>query len=217
MGLRFCARGNVQIQKKPDASPCEYTRVRPRTRFQDDRETSSRNEDTMLLLVFRALDQKINWKLGRFSCTFDWNTAEMSLKPDSRWSGKRFQNTIYTLSEKKQMGFLLFLVKISLWEGKERRFASRFAGGGYAASVASLTLGNRFNLPRDAHGFRFFTKGREHMIATTFNIIAIQKQRRMSEWRLRVPLRWGRAFARLGGLVHTRHLFFEITAETRTA
>ena len=26
----------------------------------------------------------------------------------------------------------------------------RVAGGGYAASVASLTLGDRFNLPRDA-------------------------------------------------------------------
>ncbi len=34
-------------------------------------------------------------------------------------------------------------------------FASRFAGGGYAASVASLTLGDRFNLPRDACGIRF--------------------------------------------------------------
>ena len=52
-------------EKKPDVSPCVSVRVRPRTRFRDDRETPSRNEDTMLLLVFRTLNQKKKTKLGR--------------------------------------------------------------------------------------------------------------------------------------------------------
>ena len=42
----------------------------------------------------------------------------MSLEQSSVWCGIAFQKTIYILHEKNQMGFLLFLVKISLGEKK---------------------------------------------------------------------------------------------------
>ena len=55
------------------------------------------------------------------------------------------------LSEKNQIGFLPFLVKKLSLRGNIGRFASRFAGGALQrASVASLTLGDKFYLPRDA-------------------------------------------------------------------
>ena len=57
--------------------------------------------------VFRILGQKC-LKLGGFTCVFAEITDGMSLKPDSRLSGKRFQDTIYTLSEKIQTVFLFF-------------------------------------------------------------------------------------------------------------
>jgi len=52
--------------------------------------------------------------------------------------------------------FSAFFSKILSLRGKEGRFASRFAGGAHQrASVASLSLGDRFNLPRNAHGICF--------------------------------------------------------------
>ena len=41
----------------------------------------------------------------------------------------------------------------------------RFAGGGYAASVASLTLGGRFHLPRDAKGIGDHNSEEEDAVA----------------------------------------------------
>ena len=49
-------------------------------------------------------------------------------------------------------------------------FASRFAGGGYAASVAALTLGNRFHLLRNANDFRFFSQGTRVQNCNYFSI-----------------------------------------------
>jgi len=65
--------------------------------------------------VFRILGQKC-LKLGGFTCVFAEITDVMSLKPDSRRSGTRFQNTIYTRTEKNQTVFLLFLVFSALSE-----------------------------------------------------------------------------------------------------
>ena len=70
----------------------------------------------------------------------------------------------------------------------------RFAGGAHSrASVASLTLGDRLILPRGA-------KQDCNYIQLCCNT---QNRRREQQ-----TLRWGRAFARLGGLAHARRYLY---------
>ena len=75
----------------------------------DDRETPSRNEGTMPLLVFLSGSKRFVFKLGRFSRTFAEITDGMSLGNSSRWGEDRFQTTIYTLSKENQEKNPLFL------------------------------------------------------------------------------------------------------------
>ena len=192
---------DIWAQKKPDASPCEYTRVRPRTRFQDDRETSSRNEGTMLLLVFRTWNQKNCCKLGRFSCTFDWNTVEMSLKPDSYWAGKRFQNTIYTLSEKKSNCFSAFFCEKTHFEGKKE---------GRLRVHALLGTATPPRWPRSRSATFLLKREMRNRIATTFNFVTTNKTKG-----IRIGRFAGGGFARRGKLAHARqHLY--LTARRAT-
>jgi hypothetical protein len=58
------------------------------------------------------------------------------------------KHNVHAVGEKAN-GFSAFFSKKLPLRGNIGRFASRFAGGGYAASVASLTLGDKFYLPRD--------------------------------------------------------------------
>ena len=58
--------------KKAGRFSCVCVKVRPRTRFRGDRETPSRNEATMLLLVYFVLGiKRIYQKLGWFTSSFD--------------------------------------------------------------------------------------------------------------------------------------------------
>ena len=56
--------------------------------------------------------KRIFRKLGRFTRSFDEIRVEMSSEPDSFRSGKRFQNTIYTLFRENQAVFRLFSEKL---------------------------------------------------------------------------------------------------------
>jgi hypothetical protein len=51
-------------------------------------------------------------KLGGFTCVFAEITDGMSLKPAFRWSGKRFQKSIYTLQRESQDVFPAFFRQI---------------------------------------------------------------------------------------------------------
>ena len=99
-------------------------------------------------------------KLGGFTCVFAEITDVMSLKPDSRKSGTRFQNTIYMRTEKNQTVFLLFLSFSRSSGGNKDAVRPRFAGGPrLRASVASLTLGNIFFVYRETR--RLWSNERE--------------------------------------------------------
>ena len=74
------------------------------------------------------------------------------------------KHNLHAVGEKSNRFSTFFSKKLSL-RGNIGRFASRFAGGGYAASVASLTRGDRFKYRETRNKF-----------VTTFNIVTTQKQ-----------------------------------------
>ena len=113
----------------------------------------------------------------------------MSLEQSSVWCGIAFQRTIYILHEKNQMGFLLFLVKISLGEKK----------GGHIrvpALLGARIRGPRWPRSRSASKFRLPRNAKAKLQLLS---IELQKKRNKKE-----TLRWGPALAGLGGLAHAR-------------
>lgn len=138
--------------KKAGRIPVRHT---CRSRQEPAQETTeirpARRKDTLVLAgVFRILGQKC-LKLGGFTCVFAEITDKMSMESDSRWSGKRFQNTIYTRTEKNQTVFLIFLSFFPfLGRGLRTRCVRASLGAALPPWWPSLALGIRFILPRDA-------------------------------------------------------------------
>lgn len=73
------------------------------------------------------------------------------MESDSRRRGKRsLKYNLHANGEKSNCFSDFFIFFSVLGERIKDALRPRFAGGGFAASVASLALGIRFILPRDA-------------------------------------------------------------------
>ena len=140
MAVESSLRHDIRAQKKPDASPYASMKVRPRTWFRDDRETPSRNGDTMLLLVFRTRNRKNHYKTWSVFILFWWSTAENELgsQVSQRWNP--IPNNNLHPATGKSSRFSEFFGLFMRLSRKWGCFASRFAGGGFAASESSLAL-----------------------------------------------------------------------------
>ena len=89
---RFPIRGNE--------GPAKNLRLKRRKNAQQDTKTQC------FLCWFFKFSRKRFSKLGGFSLPFAEITVVMSLKPDSRWSGMRFQTKLYLIFVENQAVFL---------------------------------------------------------------------------------------------------------------
>ena len=126
----------------PRARRCR-SRQEPATRRQRNAQQDTKTQWSLLVFLYPVAKELI-LKLGGFTSSFAEITDKMSTEIGFREGGIRFQNTIYPHVARKSRRFSSFFgVFIRLME-KRTLVRPRFAGGGFAASVASLTLGDFF-------------------------------------------------------------------------